>query len=92
MGKWVVDYIQDVSSLLSQITTYKEKDQITFASSEWSFTSLICIQSLELYSIAKFQAFLYLKIFLLSASLSRNKFSTIPGDLVNDKTINREDH
>ena len=92
MGKWVVDYIQDVSSLLSQITTYKEKDQITFASSEWSFTSLICIQSSELNSIAKFEAFLYLKIFLLSASLSRNKFSTIPGDLVNDKTINREDH
>ena len=92
MGKWVVDYIQDVSSLLSQITTYKEKDQITFASSEWSFTSPICIQSSELHSIAKFQAFLYLKIFLLSASLSRNKCSTIPGDLVNDKTINREDH
>ena len=41
---------------------------------------------------AKFQAFLYLKIFVLSASLSRNKFSTIPGDLVNDNTINREDH
>ena len=92
MGKWVVDYIQDVSSLLSQITTYKEKDQITFASSEWSFTSLICIQSSELHSIAKFEAFLYLKIFLLSASLSRNKFSTIPGDLVNDETINRKDH
>ena len=92
MGKWVVDYIQDVSSLLSQITTYKEKDQITFASSEWSFTSLICIQSSELHPIAKLQAFLYLKIFALSASLSRNKFSTIPGDLVNGTTINREDH
>ena len=90
MGKWVVDYIQNVSSLLSQITTYREKDQITFASSQWSFTSLICIQSSELYSIAKPQAFPDLKILLLGASLSRNKFLTIPGDLINEGTINRE--
>ena len=32
MGKRVVDYIQDVSSLLSQITAYREKHQITFVS------------------------------------------------------------
>ena len=90
MGKWVVDYIQNVSSLLSQITTYREKDQITFASSQWSFTSLIWTQSSELYSIAKIQAFPDLKILVLGASLSRNKFLTIPEDLVNEETINTE--
>ena len=90
MGKWVVDYIQNVSSLLSQITTYREKDQITFASSQWSFTSLIYIQSSELHSIAKPQAFPDLKILVLGPSLSRNKFLTIPGDLVNKEAINRE--
>ena len=90
MGKWVVDYIQNVSSLLSQITTYREKDQITFASSQWFFTSLICIQSSELHSIAKPQSFPDLKILALGASLNRNKFLTIPEDLVNEETINRE--
>ena len=68
-----------MSSLLSQITTCKEKDQITFASSQWSFTS-----------IAKHQAFPYLKILVVGASLSSNKFVNIPGDLVNEETINRE--
>ena len=38
------------------------------------FTSLICIQSSELNSIAKPQAFLDLKILVLGASLSRNRF------------------
>ena len=90
MGKWVVDYIQNFSSLLSQITTYREKDQITFASSQWFFTSLICIQSSELHSIAKPQSFPDLKILVLGASLSRNKFLTIPEDLVNEETINTE--
>ena len=66
------------------------KDQITFASSQWSFTSLICIQSSELHSIAKPQAFPDLKILVLGPSLSRNKFLTIPGDLVNKEAINRE--
>ena len=90
MGKWVVHYIQNVSSLLSQITTYREKDEITFATSEWFFTSLICIQSSELNSIAKPQAFPDLKILVLGASLSRNKFLTIPEDLVNEEAINWE--
>ena len=85
-----VDYIQNVSSLLSQITTYREKDQITFASSQWSFTSLIYIQSSELHSIAKPQAFPDLKILVLGASLSKNIFLTIPGDLVNEEAISRE--
>ena len=89
MEKWVVDYIQNVSSLLSQITTYRVKDQITFASSQQSFTSLICIQSSELHSIAKPQEFPDLKI-LVGASLSRNKFLTISEVLVNEETINRE--
>ena len=87
MGKWVVDYIQNFSSLLSQITTYREKDQITFASSQWSFTSLIYIQSSELHSIAKPQAFPDLKILVPGASLSRNNFLTIQGHLVNEETI-----
>ena len=90
MGKWVFDYIQNISSLLSQTITYREKDQITFASSQWSFTSLIWTQSSELYSIAKIQAFPDLKILVLGASLSRNKFLTIPRDLVNEEPINRE--
>ena len=75
---------------MSQITSYREKDQITFASSQWSFTSLIYIQSSELHSIAKPQAFPDLKILVLGAGLSRNIFLTIPGDLVNEEAINRE--
>ena len=90
MEKWVVDYIQNDSSLLSQITTYRVKDQITFASSQQSFTSFICIQSSELHSIAKPQVFSDLKILVLGASFSRNKFLTIPRDLVNEETINKE--
>ena len=90
MRRWVVDYIQNVSSLLSQITTYREKDQITFASSQWSFMSLICIQYSELHSVAKPQAFPDLKILVLGASLGRNKFLTIPEGLVNEETIIRE--
>ena len=90
MGKLVVDYIRNVSSLLSQITTYSEKDQVTFASSQWSFTSLICIQYSELHSTAKPQAFPGLKILVLGASLSRNTFLAIPGDLVNEEIINRQ--
>ena len=84
MGKWVVDYIQNVSSLLSQITTYREKDQITLAISQWSFTSLMYIQPSEP------QAFPDLKILVLGARLSRNKFLAIPGDLANGEAINRE--
>ena len=90
MEKWVVDYIQNVSLLLSQITTYRVKDQITFASSQQSFTSFICIQSSELHPIAKPQVFSDLKILVLGASFSRNKFLTIPRDLVNEETINKE--
>ena len=63
---------------------------IQVASSQRSFTSLICIRSSELYSIAKPQAFPDLKILVFGTSLSRNKFLTIPGDLVNEETINRE--
>ena len=55
-----------------------------------SFTSLTCIQSSELHLIAKPQAFPDLKILVLGASLSRNKFLTVPEDLVNEETINRE--
>ena len=68
----------------------QKKDQFTFASSQWSFISLICVQSSELHSITKPQAFLDLKILVLEANLSRNKFLTITGDLVNEETINRE--
>ena len=63
---------------------------IQVASSQRSFTSLICIRSSELYSIAKPQAFPDLKILVFGTSLSRNKFLTIPGDLVNEEAINRE--
>ena len=43
VGKWVTDYIQEVSSLLSEITTYKKKHQIILESSQGFFVSLICI-------------------------------------------------
>ena len=74
----------------SRLPHTKKKDQFTFASSQWSFISLICVQSSELHSITKPQAFLDLKILVLGANLSRNKFLTITGDLVNEETINRE--
>ena len=43
-----------------------------------------------LYSIAKPQAFADSKTLVLGASLSRNNFFAIPGDLVNEETIIRE--
>ena len=55
-----------------------------------AFSDLICIQSSELHSIAKPQAFSDLKILVYGVSLNRNKFLTIPEDLVNEETINRE--
>ena len=55
-----------------------------------ALSDLICIQSSELHSIAKPQSFPDLKILVLGASLSRNKFLTIPEDLVNEETINTE--
>ena len=48
------------------------------------------IQSSELHSIAKPQAFPDLKILVLAVSLSGNKFLTIPGDLINKATIGGE--
>ena len=81
MGKWVVDYIENISSLLSQITTYREKIKLHLQAHD----DLICIQYSELHSIAKPQAFPDLKILVLGASLSRNKCLTIPGDLVNEE-------
>ena len=67
------------------------------------FPSLICIQPSELrpilnsapcritdFSIIKHKAFSDLEIFGLGASLIVNKFSTIPGDLFTEVTINRQ--
>ena len=63
------------------------KKHITFANSQWSFTSLIFIQSSELRPIlnstpCRINKFINNKSSGLGASLSWNKFSTTPGDLV----------
>ena len=47
MGKGVVDHFQDFSSLLSQITAYRDKTSDYI----WSFTSLNCIQSSDQYHV-----------------------------------------
>ena len=74
------------------------KHQITFASSQWPFTSVICIQTLELRltlnstpcKITRFISYKTPSLLIFKNSLSGNKFSTIPGDLVTEVAIYRE--
>ena len=95
---------QNVSFLLSQITTYREKN-ITLHLQAHSNLSLLLIafnhQNYARYltqphveltnlSITKPQAFSNVEIISLGASLSAKIFSTVPGDLVTEVIINRE--
>ena len=103
MGKWVVDYIQEVSLLLFEITAYREKHRLhlqahsdllplLFAFSHQNYVRYLTQYHVELtnLSFTKPQAFSGLEILGPGDSLSGNKFSTIPGDLVTEVAIYRE--
>ena len=104
MGKWFVDYMQKVFLLLSKITAYKETNirlysqahsdllPLLFAFSHQNYVRYLTQYHVELtnLSFTKPQAFSGLEILGPGDSLSGNKFSTIPGDLVTVVAINRE--
>ena len=104
MGKWVVDYIQEVSLLLFEITAYREKNirlhlkahsdllPFLFAFSHQYYVQYLTQHHVGLtnLSFTKPQVFSDLEIFGPGVSLSGNKFSTIPGDLVTEVAIYRE--
>ena len=74
-----------------------KKHQITFASSQWSFTFLNCIQSSDQHhveltnlSITKSSAFSDTEIIGFGDRYSGHKCLTMPGDLGTKVTIKRE--
>ena len=93
---------QDVSSLLSQITVYREKTlhlqahsdllSLLFAFNHQSYARYLTQHHVELtnLSITKPEAYSDLEAVSLGASFSGNKFSIIPGDLVTEVTIKRQ--
>ena len=104
MGKWVVDYVQENSLLLFEITAHREKNirihlqahsdvlSLSFAFSHQNYVRYLNQHHVELtnLSFTKPQAFSNLEIFGPGDRLSGNKFSTIPGDLVTEVAIYRE--
>ena len=106
MTQWesgFIDYIQEVSLLLFEITAYREKHRLhlqahsdllplLFAFSHQNYVRYLTQYHVELtnLSFTKPQAFSGLEILGPGDSLSGNKFSTIPGDLVTAVAINRE--
>ena len=104
MGKWVVDYIQEVSLLLFEITAYREKHRLHLQAHSDLLPLLFafshhhnCVwylaqHHLELTNLSfkKPQAFSDLEILGPGDGLSGNKFSTIQGDLVTEVAIYRE--
>ena len=104
MGKWVADYVQENSLLLFEITAHREKNirihlqahsdvlSLSFAFSHQNYVRYLNQHHVELtnLSFTKPQAFSDLEIFGPGDSLSGNKFSTIPRDLVTEVAIYRE--
>ena len=98
MGTWILDYIQENSLLLFEITAYREKNikihllahsdllALSFAFNHQNYVQCLTQHHVELpnLSFTKPQAFSDLEIFDPGDSLSGNKFSTIPGDLVTE--------
>ena len=104
MGKWVLQYIIDVSALLSQITAHREKNielhlqaprdllPLLFVFNHQNYSRYLTTHHVELTNLPSKNCFAYkdLQIYGIGASLSGKKFSTIPGDLVTEVTIYRE--
>ena len=104
MGKWVTEYIRDVSRFLSRIAAYRDKNielhlqaqeqllPLLFAFNHQNYARYLTYHHYELQSLQKENPAAYeqLKQYGMGASLSGRKFSTIPGDLVTEVTVNRE--
>ena len=104
MGKWVSDYIHDVSKYLSIIAAYRDKNielhlqaqqellPLLFAFNHQNYSRYLTYHHVELQALKHkhFSAYEQLKTYGMGASLTGRKFSTFPGDLVTEVTVNRE--
>ena len=103
MGKWILQYITDMSALLSQIIAYREKTELhlqaqrdllplLFAFNYQNYSRYLTTHHVELTNVSSKNPYAYkdLQTYDIGASLSGKRFSTIPGDLVTEVTINRE--
>ena len=104
MGEWISEYIRDVSKFLSRIAAYRDKNielhlqaqeellPLLFAFNHQNYARYLTYHHYELKSLEANNASAYeqLKTYGMGASLSGKKFSTIPGDLVTEVTVNRE--
>ena len=104
MGKWILQCITDVGALLSHITVYREKKNIElhlqvqhdlfpllFQFNHQNYSRYLTTYNVELTNLpSKNEAYKELRNYDIGASLSGKKFSTIPGDLVTEVTINKE--
>ena len=104
MSKWILQYITDVSAFLSQINAYCEKNigfhlqaqrdllLLLFAFNYQNYSRYLTTHHVELTNVSSKNPYAYkdLQTYDIGASLSGKRFSTIPGDLVTEVTINRE--
>ena len=94
IGKWIFQYIKDLSALLSEVTLYREKNiqaqrgllQLLFAFHHQSYSWCITTRHVELTNLPSKNpsAYKYLQTYGIEASLSAKKFSMTPGDLVTE--------
>ena len=104
MGKWILQYITYVSALLSQVTASRVKNTelhlqaqgdllpLLFVFNHQKYSRYLTTNHTELTNLPSKNPSAYkdLQIYSIGASLSSKNFSTIPGDLVTNVTINRE--
>ena len=102
MGKWVTDYIRDVSKFLSRIAAYRHKNiepylraqrellLLLFAFSHQNYSRYLTYHQFELQGLnhRNSSAYEQLKTYGMGAALTGRKFSTIPGGLVTEVTVN----
>ena len=104
MGTWIVEYIRDVCCFLSKIAAYRDKNidlylqaqrellPLLFAFNHSNYSRYLTYHHIELHGLKETYPTAYnqLETYGMGASLTGRKFSTIPGDLVTEATVNRE--
>ena len=104
MGQWILQYITNVSALLSQIIAYHEKNiamylqaqrdllPLLFPFKHQNYSRYLTTQHAELTNLPLKNPSVYkdFQTYCIGASLSGKQFSTIPGDLVTEVTITRD--
>ena len=104
MDKWVTDYIHNVRKSLSRIAAYQDENielhlqaqkellTLLFAFNHQNYSRYLTYHHIELQALKQkfFSAYEQLKTYGIRATLTGRKFSTIPGDLVTEVTVNQE--